>query len=124
MRRSSPLFSLPQLHELERLTATPPPTRYTRVDLECHLRWLMQQYSGSQLLAFQSVTLIQTHCRTFVRTALESYVTILRLNDGRLLLDLLGRPTGFESRYLDPHETTDSTAWDQGWSACAGTEGR
>lgn len=124
MRRSSPSFSLPRAHEIETLTTTPPPTRYTRIDLEYYLRGLMQQYPDSQLLVFHSVTLIQTHCSTFDRAAVEGYVAVLRLTDGRVLLDLLGGSTGYESRYLSEAELQNPTALDCGWSACAGTPGR
>lgn len=124
MRRSSPSFSLPRAHEIETLTTTPPPTRYTRIDLEYYLRGLMQQYPDSQLLVFHSVTLIQTHCSTFDRAAVEGYVAVLRLTDGRVLLDLLGGSTGYESRYLSEAELQNPTALDCGWSACAGTQHR
>lgn len=124
MRPSVHSLSIPQHHEIAALTATPPSLRFTRTDLEYHLRRLMQVYPQNQLLVFQSVAVIQMHCQTFVREARDGYVTIIRLEDGRLLLDLLGGPTGYESRYIELSETTDPTAWDHGWSACAGTVGR
>ena len=124
MRPSVHSLSIPQHHEIAALTATPPSLRFTRTDLEHHLRRLMQVYPHSQLLVFQSVTVIRTHCQTFVREALDCYVTVIRLEDGRLLLDLLGGPTGYESRDIDSSAATDPTEWDHGWSACRGTVGR
>lgn len=102
MRPSSPSFSVPKADEMAALIRTTPPLRFTRHDLEYHVRGLMQLYPESQL---QFVTLIHTDCPTFARAARAGYVAILRLDDGHLLLALLDGPTGFESRYLDAVET-------------------
>lgn len=103
------------------LVTQEPAVRFTRTDLEYYLRRLMQAHSESTLLIFNRVALIERHCSTFARHIREGYLCVIQLADGRLLLDLLGGTTGYESFYVSAGQLADPARWDCGWTACAGT---